>query len=431
MLDMEESAKQNFNIVDFKFGLPLLVCFCFIAGLALWGFYGDIPHYVEGRGMVLQDSVMVKIFPNKSGTVSLVNVAPGVKSEKGYVAMKFTQTSLSLDIRNKETELRAERDALEDMESFSGRRGSLEDSQLQNERKNTERTLALAKNRERELGEQLEDYEELFQKKYIGSQQYYSFKNDYNTAVQTVMDLQKQLDSLPLNKLDSLYQREQTKDNIKKRIRQAEADLSSLQEQYSSGIEIKNPVRGTITEIYVMPGDPVTETTALYEIEVSLSDARNSETWKGLEIKLDSAEASNNGISYDVVGYIGFRDGANVKVGMPALVRAGNVDENKFGSIKATVIWKSNVPVSSVPAGYISRTADQAKYLVENDPVRYGIRLKFDRNADGSIAWTSQKGPDDMVVNQATCGIQVKVRSQLPIELLIPYLKSVFLGTSE
>ena len=97
----------------------------------------------------------------------------------------------------------------------------------------------------------------------------------------------------------------------------------------------------------------------------------------------------------------------------------------RFGFLLGTVVSVSDYPVTIQAAAHQIGDLETARTLLGGE-TRIEVLANLERDEARSLVWTSGKGPGDFPVTAGTTAeVRVTVEEIAPIELVLPFLKSL------
>ena len=129
----------------------------------------------------------------------------------------------------------------------------------------------------------------------------------------------------------------------------------------------------------------------------------------------------------DVLFYASPADGKRIKPGLPVLVSPATVKREEFGSMLGNVESRSEFPMSLEGMVAALRNARLAETFSGDGPPYPGrVTLTPDPSTTSGFAWTSPRAAHLEVTPGTLAEIEIKVASQPPVSLLVPWLKEKF-----
>ena len=371
-----------------------------LTGAALaWAILGEVSTYVRGDGIVLQrggtvfdaasssGGKLVRIVPRLGDAVRAGDVVAEIRDaetqERHASAVALVEERTRV-LRARETEA-VEENALA-AETVASQRANLD---------LLERTGndLLAGARER-----LDGNLRLLDEGLIAETLIEDSEEAVDLARRNLFEVRRRRDELDVGEL-------RRRNELSIRIAEAEAGLLSAArrvKEFDTLIEtwrIRAPVSGHVTEVKAQVGAVI----------------QPGESVLGIE-------AGERGL--DVLIYVSTTDGKRVKAGMPALVSPNTVRSAEYGYLVGTVRSISEFPASVDSMAAVLQNQELAEtFSSSGAPYAGRIALTPDPATASGFAWTSPKGAEVDLRVGTVATIEIEVRRQPPISLVVPMIK--------
>ena len=431
-----EELEKDLIRIPRSWELSFFAALLLVTALFVWGFWGSIPEYSRGRGVILLDQRFLLVESDSTGTLVKIHYFDDMKVKRGDLLAEIRQQDLKMQLDARRKEVEDARNLLELKRRWDQEKTLVEDRSSENRRENLTITIALSEKRLAEMSLQLKDYEELLAKRYISVTQYSSLKGQYNQLLESITNLRTQLDSLPIDRLHNRSARAQDLEETKARLVQLEKERDRLESEYEAKSKVYSPIDGAVTQTMGINGMNVSEGTPLFQLEY---DTKNKDV---LEIvaELDRTAFSNSesglglkGVyeNLEVIGFLESGMGANVRKGMPVTIMPDNMKKEESGSLRGKVIYAGERPTTRAEAKQIVKNQDLVAAVWQENMDYYFVAIKLDRDENGQYLWTSKRGLNRSVNVGTIASVEVSLYERRPVDLLIPYLKKLLLGVGE
>ena len=382
-----------------KAWLALLVLMAAISALVAWAVVGEISTYVRADGILLsRGGRVVDATTFNGGMLSRIVPAVGDAVEEGQVVaevfnpgtMERYTGALALAkeharaLRDREAEERGENALVE--QSVAQQRALLEELERTG-RQLVETALDL-----------LRDHRALFEQDLVEHATVEQDERALDHARRNLFDVMRRRDELETRDL-------RRRNDLRERIAQASADRVEAEnrvKEIAAVIEawrIRAPVSGRVTEIKAQVGSTLEPGQSVLSVETGR---------RGM----------------DVLIYVPSTDGKRVAAGMPALVSPTIVHREEFGSMQGRVESISEFPASLAGMTAVLGNEELARSFSWSGPPYPGrVTLKPDPSTESGFAWTTSRAAAVSVTPGTLATIEIKVKSQPPIELVVPLLK--------
>ncbi len=364
--------------------------------VVIWSVVGTIPSKVTGSGIIIRSSqqqyVVQAATKGRIGTI-LVSTAETVQA--GMVLAEISQPEVDFHIKLAQQTLDHMKTDLEErnklkQEAFQAREAA--STELMNSI-----TSALKKARaEWQIIEKL-----------IAEDTGVAGRKEANIARSDaisshITDLQLKLSRVRIEqqayKVNLAVELEQAHDEFRKR----EVELIEQKARREQDRYVRAPVSGVVEEIRVGTGQVVDNDDVILTIA--------------------EAEKGNQ-----VLAFLDITHGPLVERGMDAHLIPMTVEKAEFGSMRGTAISISEAPVSKAQINALLRN-EQLSELFSRDYTPYLAHISLqesETNASGFEWWTGN-GPPFQIHVGTLAQVEIVVREQRPITILIPALASVF-----
>ena len=399
----DKSYDSQLKIVSSQAWLFLIILFITIASLLLWGFFGSIPVWVEGKGILLtkESNIYSVIAKGADGEVIEVLVSPQQKVKKGQPIAKIRHDALEKETKETQKLLTylMSQHAQEEQEYKMRYQERIKEHAEQKELLN--RILKIQENYLVFLKDMLERRKKLFESKLLSADQYQQtfqeFSSTTNQIHKTNMDLVQ--NDISLNEFIDSWQRRLNDQQIK--IGDTKKMAATLEDELKVFSVALSPIAGEVSSIQKSMGDAVAPGDTIATV-------------------IGGAE------ELDAVIYVPSEVGKQVKKGMTAQVTPTYIKREEYGSMIGTVISVSPFPVNSKKIQSTLQNENLVKTFSEDkSQIEVRVALKKDQNTSSGFAWTSSQGPDKKITQGSLLSARVTIERKRPISLVIPAFKNL------
>ncbi|MDP5339575.1 MAG: NHLP bacteriocin system secretion protein [Nodularia sp. (in: cyanobacteria)] len=460
-LSSPEQLDRFVEVVKPQDWLPLGMLGILVSVGLLWSLLGRLPMTVTGQGVLINPRQILQFQSPISGQLKSLNFQDGQCVKKNEVLATVDPSELRQQLQqrrgkltqlrqqNLETRLvRRQRTRLE-KEAIASQQTSLQ-QQLQNSQALTpmlqKQGLAAIKQQRASLQQQLLDAQQLnpiFAKRLQNRQQLIQLgaisqdtllqaEQEYRQALQSVTNIQSQLQQLQLQEVETqqrylnnlheitkfqaqlaeLATRNQQleQDNLEntqireKELQDVQREITQLEQRVADNSQIKSPQAGCIVEITATAGQVVERGTPLGMMQM--------------------AGQKNEGLESGVV-YFAVEDGKQIQPGMKILVTPDTIKRERFGSIVGEVIAVSSLPITREGANSVVGNSEVVNKLIGSEGGKIEVMAKLNLNPStvSGYQWSSSKGPNTKLTLGTTVTAKVTVEETAPITFLLPILK--------
>ncbi|QJR35354.1 NHLP bacteriocin system secretion protein [Gemmatimonas groenlandica] len=380
-------------------GLLLLV-----GALLTWSLLGRIPITVDGTGILLSTEGLREVEVLGSGVVESLPVRAGDLVNAGALIARIRQPRLEQAVAQAGARVQALRQELGTRDTFIKSNAALETRRLDGERSDMTRRLESLTERAAFLEQRVQAEREARALGLLTETAVQASVAALEAGRGELAALQLDMQNNTLRRLQLANSGVESVTDVRRRLEEAERDLSAQQLELTQAGRVTSPYRGYIRELRTSIGQLVTVGQALVSIELA-------------DVPLQALVFVSN-------------DGKRIAPGMEARVAPATVKREEFGFIVGRVQTVSAQPMTL--AG-MTRTlgndllvqqlaARGASFLVE-------VTLQRDTSTASGFRWSTRDGPPAQVGSGTSIGVSVVVARRRPITLLLPFLRST-LGLS-
>ena len=405
MATKQEQPLEGFVLISRPRWLWLLILTFAVIAMLTYGFLGAVPRTVRGSGITRDDGRILTVAAPQAGIVEQVLVRAGERVEVDTPIVKLRARVLESQLESARKRLRlleAEDERLtttaETTLTESARR--LASSIRQNE-ESIRNSTELLEMRVRLLDEQ----EKLLEQGFVAKETVLGTRT-------TVAELRSSIESARSNIAASRLEATQSEAEVRsaeaarrEAIQQAAASLLQLEKQRSNDYTVRSATKGIVGEISTEIGQPV--------------DA-------GQKI-ITLTPASPGDASLDVIAFLPQSKGKELRVGDQVQVSPSFADRSRYGFIKGEI---TKIDVYAATDGELSDFIQSSSMIAELQS-RYSslliarVHLQRDPTTESGFAWSTRKGWPGKLQPGTLLDLQAIFRVDRPIDLLLPWLRSL------
>ncbi|KTC71518.1 Colicin V secretion protein CvaA [Legionella birminghamensis] len=373
-------------------------------GIVLWSLFGAISTRVDGQGIILanNEGIYNAAAPAGEGYISSLQVKLGDSVQQGQLLAKLNNPSLKEQIETQQKMLTLIEQKYQNLlkeSEIAIRNRHLQvikqNDYLRNVIKQQSENLIYAK-------DLLEIRKEAFKKGLITKQEVVASWQQFYDTKKNIETTKKELLQNDIYEKSYHEEWEEKLRNLDLKIKDQKQELDVLKGQYNTGQYVYSPVNGTITNIQVQLGDMVKD---------------------GMPI-MSIAPAPDN---LEVIAYVPAEQGKKITAGMKALIVPSVIKKEEYGSMLGKVSYVSPYPSNSDSMKAVLKNTELVQHLSEkNLPIEIRILLQKDASTASGFQWTSASGPPQAITAGTMVEINIIVRKQAPVTLLLPGLKKLF-----
>jgi len=411
-----DQLDQRMVVVPGRSWLLLVVAVTALSLVILWSFLGQVPHQISGVGLIIESRhPIVVTSSNAEGGVIDLMVPIGATVKAGDRIISIENPELDKEVATATSYL----DILTTQDTKTTKD---EDRLIGLQKTSVEKQLTLARETQKQTSHLVKMYEtqvanlkELVDQQLISTSQLLEGRSSLFSAMQQmaqqesiIAQTEAQLEST-LSRIDeNRLQRDQE-------IARARNEVARLTIQRAEATEVTAPVGGKVIDhkvdigSVVEPGSPIATILPIGT--------------EGLD-GLPGPKKKRKGFSALI--YLPFGKGKQVLKDMPALVSLPYIRPSRYGYIKGKVSEVAEYVTGSGLAVQIgsAKLASSIQGDIQT-PLEITIELENDDSTVSGLAWTSTGGYPETIPLLALCTVQVTVRYDRPIALVVPWMKDL------
>ena len=429
-LSSPERLDQLLRIVDPKSWLPLATLAVLVGLVVLWAILGEIPVYVEGKGILANPREVVEFQSPGSGYLAELHVGVDQLVDAGQLLARIDRPDLDKQLDLKRTELAQLRTHLD--EGSAGLDGESLTSHLRHSRE-------LAERLRREGREAIEEERELL----VAQLQQ---ARDLRATCLAQWEKQKQLHADGIVALGALIEPEEDYMDSQARVTSLETQLRDLltkelqvQDQYLENRRRNTELRLELQRREQQISEVQREIDRLELVLAEESRIVSERPGRVLEIsaavgqylnpgdRLGSMAAGEPHSPVQSLAYFTVKDGKRLEEGVKIHVTPDTVERQRYGSIVGTILRVSAMPVTLGEVESMIGNREIAESLVSGG-YRMQVLAALNRNEStpSGYDWSSSGGPDQRFSTGTTTTARVAIEQRRPITYLLPGLRSAF-----
>lgn len=338
----------------------------------IWSIVARVPVYINGKGILINESGISEIKMQFPGKISQLNVKIGQHVEQGQVLATIEQLDLIFDIKKLETqvrELHKNLDWLLDHSDPAVRTRSIN---------KLKRTIAGYDEQLAELDQQAESYE----------------------TDKLEIEKYRQLELLRMTDLIDYNQARIFE--FRSSLLTYESELQFKKNQLVNQSQVISPYSGTVIDMSFNNGDIFNEGSTFLVIE--------NEDYNSNELM--------------ALVYVNAKEGKKIRPGMAVQVAPSTIPPEEHGYLVGTVNYISKYTLTEAGMNRSLRNAKLVEELSrEGLPMVVEVKLATDSSTVSQYKWTSGSGPDSDLVSGTLLQANIIAEQRTPISFIFPSLK--------
>ncbi len=390
--------------------ISLIGCFCLIGIAVFWGLKGEIHTITQGEGILLREGAIYDVVSLGTGQVKSIHVQVDDDVKEGDVIARLSLPDLDHQLKEANDRLLSLEAERKMIRNLGDKTTQLKRKTLANERRTLEKTIAGEKENLKFLEKELAHQKDFLEKELTTRSEVQEVKNQYEKAMQNILDYQRQLNDISARDMDLSAVTRKERFAVEHKISQARLKISALEEDRDLQSRIVSSRSGRVLEIYKNSGKVIQTGEPMLSIEV--------------------AKSTKDNLSAFI--YFAPRDGKKVKVGMTVRISPSTVKMEEDGYMLGRIRQVSGFPASQKGMLRVLQNQDLVTSLSAGGaPISVTADLLADQSTLSQYKWSSGKGPDIGIESGTLCTASVVVDSDAPIRLVLPFLKKNVLGIGE
>ena len=404
-----EQLDQAITVINHHGWISLVALGVLLVAAIIWGIFGRIPEKVNGSGLLINSSELMSVTYNYGGTIRNVFLSNGQDVHKGQVIARIEREDLLENIQIATQRLSNLQQTYDTTTPLINRQADMTDDMLaksesdfRSQIENVSRQIETAKRKEKNM-------KELFDDGLITEMEYLEAHKEVLSMEMQKQSAEQQLLNAGVNRVRTSTESKQEKMNLQHQIAEAKKQLEIERKNYQIATKIVSPVSGKIYEISVARGSyvPPGSTVAIVE------------------------PISSDGGTLQAVMYFPVKDGKRIKRGMNIAVIPSTIKQEEYGYIQGIVTSVSDFPVSPQYLQTVMQNPALAQGFAADPPIEVRISMVTDPTTETGFHWSSSRGPNDTLTPGIPTTGFVIVRSQRPIEMIVPLIKKKVFGIGE
>ncbi|MBO7048343.1 MAG: NHLP bacteriocin system secretion protein [Spirochaetia bacterium] len=405
-----EQLDQTITVINHHGWVSLVALGVLLVAAIIWGIFGRIPEKVNGAGLLINSSDLMSVTYSYGGTIKNVFLESGMEVQKGQIIARIEREDLLESIQVANLKLEILQQTYDTSTPLITRQADMTDEMLAKSEKDFQTQIVNVSNQLDTAKRKEKTMKELFDDGLITEMEYLETRKEVLSMEMQKQSAEQQLLNAGVNRVKTSSDLKQEKMNLQHQIDEAKKQLEIAQRNYQIATKIISPVAGKIYEVSVARGSYVAPGSTVAIVEPYLTD----------------------GETLRAVMYFPVKDGKRVKRGMNIAVIPTTTKQEEYGFIQGIVTSVSDFPVSPQYLQTVMQNPVLAQsFTAESSPIEVRISMVPDPTTETGFKWSSSRGPNDTLTPGISTTGFVIVRSQRPIEMIVPLIKKKVLGIGE
>lgn len=385
-------------------------CFFVVAvtALVVGSFMVRVPVIVDGQGMLMADTEVVSyaIMPESDGRLDEFLVKSGSAVKKGQVIARVSIPRL-------ENEIQAGKLALRDLRHKEGLLNTFHKESMEAAQGTIRQQRVEAQSRDVSLRERLarldkarEGDAELIKKGFLSTRGSDAVNTERGQVDDQIFVSRRQMLEAETNFSELAQRQRREKLELSLQIGTQERQLHALTERLKVEGVITSPYDGVISDLLVDLYQPITRERRVATVTPS-----------------SSVTTGQNLITSAVV-FVPAMQGKRLTVGMPAKILPLIFEEQQYGRIEGVVSHISTVAADEDALLRVFKNQKLVRKMFESEaPYKVLITVSADPRGRSGLAWTSSRGPDQLLEPGTIVSGWVVYQQPRLLFLLLPAVK--------
>jgi HlyD family secretion protein len=399
-LSSPDDLDQMLTVTSGNQWLALLGIGIFVLTAVIWSIVARIPTKAQGDGILIGQGGVVNVVTTGAGVITNFKLKIGDKISAGDVVAKIAQPEILTSIQQAKNRLAEERSSA-DLATHVGEESSrlqlaaLDQQQtaIENDIKRSEDLAILA-------ADQVPVEQRLLERGLSTKQQVNARQQ---RLIEIRADIQKskaQLIALDAQRFAAQSEPESRRREATSRVDELQRQLQMLEEQMETSAKVVSPFSGEVVELKVYEGSSVTTGSPVLSLQPEVGQL-------------------------EVVAFVPTGEAKRIVPGMAAQVSPSIIKREEYGYMRGTVNYVSDFPTTDAAA---MRTFENESLVgtLKAQGLANEVRIILQKGPNSSgYEWSSMKTPKQKLSSGTLCSIQVVTRERRPIELILPFLKTL------
>ena len=379
--------------------VALLVLGIILIMAVIWGFYGNIPIKINGRGILISEGGVTNIVSLGNGQVAEIVVQVNDIVRRGQVVARIAQPSLLNELRNAKKELEDVRVQSRQLTNFSNKNSTYQSETTESQIKSITSTINTLGKRADFIRGQISKQQQLLEKGLIMPAKLESSRRELSSTLEQI-----ETENIKIAELKGQNNAQKNKTSSSNaeyefKINGLERNIAYMENKLTYDSRVVSKTSGKVIEIKVSVGSVVNAGAPIISVE---------QQDKKLEAVL----------------YISAADGKKIKQGMEIDIVPSTIKKEEYGNVLALVSFVSDYP--STTQGMMQQLDNEGLVnALSNGSSPYEIHAELipDNKTVSGFKWSSGKGPPMEILSGTLCTAEVAVAHKKPILFVIPYIK--------
>lgn len=398
-LSSPDDLDQLVRVTDARGWISLAATSAIIAAALVWSLFGTIRTTVPGSGVLIREGGVSRIVSNTAGRVIDLKIVDDGHVEAGEVVAVIAQPELARDLDEAAATLESARMTERTAAASSSLSSSVQRAEAMHRATALTRENQILEQQAAELKEKLAEMQQLLRSGLVVPSSVLDARRDEQAVRLTIERNRSAIEELTGRQRLSSDERAQRLQTAGLAVREAERRLLALQTKLDAAEAVRSAKSGNVVSLQAEVGDVVGIGTVLADIEPA-------------------------GKRLMAAVYVAARDGKKIVADAPAQISPAEVTREEYGFIRGHVRSVSRFPATQGEMTELLSNDNLVQTLSDGGaPYQVLVDLESDPRTPSGLQWSSSRTPDIRIGSGGVCVVDIVVREQRPIELVIPYLR--------
>ena len=399
-----EQLDEMMQITDPKEWIALVAFLLLTITLMLWSIFGIMRDTVDGMGILVQEGGVQDVIAISTGQIDKILFNENDIINKGDLFCLISQPGINKTILDNQQLINELERKHEEFLSYGIKDLILAKKVLDEREIILNEGITRVNEKILFFQEQVSSGDDLLQKGLITKASQLQSKQNLSYAKEELKNNINQLKQIDKSRIDLEFQQKQKIDQLVQELNGLKRHQTSLEQSLERTSKVVSPYTGRLLDIPIDIGNVVQPGTVIAKLDI--------EGEKGV---------------LKGIFYVSANDGKKIKNGMEVRIMPGPVKPEEYGVMYGVVRSIAGFP-STTQAMLQSLKNDQLVMMLSKlgAPFEFIAEPIKNNNTISGYKWSSKNGPPFTIGSNTPASIQITVKKQRPIILLIPFLKKFF-----
>lgn len=396
-----EQLDQLLSVTSPRMWLALVTLWLLIAVALVWGFLGRVSTKVYGTGIYQTGEGLYDVVALGEGILDKVVVRIGDQVHPGQVVALLNRPELVEQLRSKKESL-AELEARESrgIELVQGE-SAARSKVLSLERTNTQQQTDNLKRKLDWLATRIAAEEELLRAGLVTKQSVVNLQEEQDSTRLELARSATALETVVAQEAQLAESRERDINTTREKLDDARREVHVLEVELDQTSRVLSPYAGRLAEIMADQGRTVRMGQPIVSIEPA-----EKRSW--------------------VDFYLPATSGKEVQPGAAVQITPSTIKREEYGYILSQVVYAAEFPATPEGLAAVLSNDELVRVILSGGPVLlFRSRPLPDSSTVSGLKWSSHKGSAVKLTSGTLCSVEVVVKEQAPITLVIPKLRTL------